>query len=109
MLLGLAPAVLGFFGLPLEVRHVTLSTGQLAAALGALGPGLLEESAFWWCVAGIVAIGVLNLTVSFGLAFTVALRSRGVRLSERSLISAAIRRRLLAHPMTFLWPPRPVH
>jgi site-specific recombinase len=26
-----------FVGLPLEVRHVTLSTGQLAAALGALG------------------------------------------------------------------------
>jgi site-specific recombinase len=109
MLLGLAPAVLGFFGLPLEVRHVTLSTGQLAAALGALGPGLLEEPAFWWCVAGIVAIGVLNLTVSFGLAFTVALRSRGVRLRERSQISAAIRRRLLTHPLTFLWPPRPAH
>jgi hypothetical protein len=43
MMLGLVPALLGFVGLPLEVRHVTLSTGQLAAALGALGWGVLAS------------------------------------------------------------------
>jgi site-specific recombinase len=35
MMLGLVPALLGFVGLPLDVRHVTLASGQLAAALGA--------------------------------------------------------------------------
>jgi site-specific recombinase len=106
LMLGLVPALAGFFGLPLEVRHVTLSTGQLAAALGALGWPLLAEPAFWWCVAGIAATGLLNVTVSFWLAFMVALRSRGVRVKERRRITAAIRRRLRTHPLSFLWPPR---
>jgi site-specific recombinase len=79
MMLGLVPAVAAILGLPLEVRHVTLSTGQLGAALGALGWPLLAEPAFWWCVAGIAVTGVLNVGVSFWLAFKVAMRSRGVR------------------------------
>lgn len=106
LMLGLVPAVAGFFALPVEVRHVTLSTGQLAAALGALGPGLLGEGAFWWCVAGIALTGLLNLTVSFVLAFKVALRSRGIRLADRSRIYRAWRRRLLTRPLSFVWPPR---
>ena len=105
-MLGLVPAVASFFALPLEVRHVTLSTGQLAAALGALGWDLLRESAFWWCVAGIAVTGVLNLTVSFVLAFKVALRSRGIRLAERSRIYRAIRARLWRRSMSFLFPPK---
>ena len=106
MMLGLVPALAAFMGLPLEVRHVTLSTGQLGAALGALGWGLLAQPPFWWCVAGIAAIGVLNVTVSFFLAFKVALRSRGVRVQDRSRIYRAIRARLLQRPMSFLRPPQ---
>lgn len=106
MMLGLVPALAAFFALPIEVRHVTLATGQLAAALGAMGWGLLAEPAFWWCIGGIAATGVLNVTVSFFLAFKVALRSRGVRVADRSRIYAAIRRRLLKRPMTFLRPPK---
>ncbi|MGD9833510.1 MAG: site-specific recombinase [Piscinibacter sp.] len=106
LMLGLVPAVASFFALPLEVRHVTLSTGQLAAALGALGWDVLRESAFWWCMAGIAVTGVLNLTVSFVLAFKVALRSRGIRLADRSRIYRALRGRLWRRPMSFLFPPR---
>ena len=106
MMLGLVPALAAFMGLPLEVRHVTLSTGQLGAALGALGWGLLAQPPFWWCVAGIAAIGVLNVTVSFFLAFKVALRSRGVRVQDRSRIYRAIRVRALQRPMSFLRPPQ---
>jgi len=106
LMLGLVPAVAAFFALPIEVRHVTLSTGQLAAAVGALGPGVLRESPFWWCVAGIAATGVLNLTVSFVLAFKVALRSRGIRLADRSRIYRAVRRRLWQQPMSFILPPK---
>ena len=105
MMLGLVPAVAAFMGLPLEVRHVTLATGQLAAALGTLGAGLLQQPAFWWCVAGIAATGLLNLTVSFYLAFKVALRSRGVRVRDRQRIRAALWRRLRTRPMSFLRPP----
>ncbi len=106
LMLGLVPALLSFFGIPIDVRHVTLASGQLGAALGALGFGLLAQGAFWWCVAGIGVTGVLNLTVSFTLAFRVALRSRGVRLQDRRRIGAALWRRLRAQPLSFFRPPR---
>jgi site-specific recombinase len=106
MLLGLVPVLFLFFGLPIEVRHVTLSTGQVAAAAGALGWDVLRQPAFWWCAAGIAVTGTLNLTVSFGLAFLVALRSRGILLPDRERISQAIRARLRQAPLSFLWPPR---
>ena len=106
MMLGLVPAVGLFFGLPLEVRHVTLSTGQLAAAAAAEGLTVLRLADFWWCVAGIAVTGVLNLAVSFFLAFRVAMGSRGIRLVDRSRIRRAIFRRLISHPMSFMLPPR---
>jgi site-specific recombinase len=106
MLLGVVPVVALFFGLPIEVRHVTLSTGQLAAAVGTEGLALLRHGPFWWCVAGIAATGLLNLTVSFLMAFRVALRSRGIRLADRSRIYRAIRARLRRQPLSFIWPPR---
>jgi site-specific recombinase len=107
LMLGIVPVVGAFFALPIEVRHVTLSAGQLAAAVGALGLGAVGTAAFWWCVAGIAATGVLNLSVSFFLAFKVALRSRGVRLADRSRIHRAVRQRLLRAPASFFVPPRP--
>jgi site-specific recombinase len=106
MMLGLVPALLGFVGLPLDVRHVTLASGQLAAAAAATGWDVVTQPALWWCVAGIAVTGLLNVGVSFWLAFRVALRSRGLRVNERARVNAAIRRRLLRRPSEFLWPPR---
>jgi site-specific recombinase len=106
LLLGLVPAVAGFFALPLDVRHVTLGTGQLAAAAGALGSPVLRNPEFWWCLGGIAITGVLNLVVSFALAFAVAVRSRGIKLRERTRIRSAILQRLRRAPLSFLLPPR---
>ena len=106
ILQGLVPALTGFFGLALEVRHVTLGTGQLAAAVGALGFGVMTTWAFWSCVICIAGIGVLNVGVSFFCAFKVALRSRGIRLADRRRVNAAIRARLWREPLSFLIPPR---
>ncbi|MCK6432413.1 MAG: site-specific recombinase [Burkholderiaceae bacterium] len=104
MLLGLVPAVLAFVGLPLEVRHVTLSTGQLAAAAGALGPAVLTQSAFWWCVVALLVTGALNLGVSFWMALRVALRSRGITVADRARLHGAIRQRLWQRPLSFFLP-----
>lgn len=106
LMLGLVPAVLGFFALPLDVRHVTLSTGQLAAAAGALGSDIVLRPDFWWCVAGIVVTGALNVGVSFYLAFKLALRAQGVQVRERAGIARAVRARLRRRPLSFLWPPK---
>jgi site-specific recombinase len=107
LMLGLVPALLGFIGVPLDVRHVTLAAGQLAAALGGLGLSALAMPEFWWCAAAIPLIGVLNVGVSFWLAFRVALRSRGIELRERHRIGAAIQARLRRDPLSFVLPPRP--
>ncbi|MFG6467412.1 site-specific recombinase [Roseateles sp. BYS87W] len=106
LMLGLVPALSSFFGLGLEVRHVTLSTGQLAAAVGALGVGVMATWAFWSCVLCIAGIGVLNVGVSFFCAFRVAMRSRGIRLADRRRVYAAIRARLRREPLSFLVPPK---
>ncbi|MFN4116673.1 MAG: recombinase, partial [Inhella sp.] len=104
-MLGLVPALASFLGLGLEVRHVTLSTGQVAAALGALGFGLLLEPVFWWCVAATLLTGVINVGVSFWLALRLALRSRGIRIKERQRLGEALRWRLRQAPLSFLRPP----
>jgi site-specific recombinase len=104
MMLGVVPVVMSFLGFPLEVRHVTLSTGQLAAAAGALGFEVLHTAPFWWCVAGIVATGALNIGVSFWLAFKLAARARGVRAADQQRIASALTRRLRHSLPSFLWP-----
>jgi site-specific recombinase len=76
--LAFAPEVGRFFGLPLEVRHVTLVTGSLSLAVAALGLAPLEPGAWAGMLAGIVVIGVCNLGVSFVLAFGTALRARRI-------------------------------
>jgi len=104
LMLGLVPAFASFFGLGLEVRHVTLSTGQLAAAAASLGLDIVYQGAFWWCLAGIAVTGLLNVGVSFYFAFQLALRAHNVVGVQRSAIYAALRRRLRSHPASFLWP-----
>ena len=106
-MLGIVPAVLAFFGLDLEVRHVTLSAGQVAAAAATLGWPVLHDPAFWWAVAGVVGIGPLNLAVSFYLAFRLALKAQAISGVNRSRINAALRQRLRRAPLSFLLPPRP--
>lgn len=105
LMLGLVPALAGFVGLPVEVRHVTLSMGQLAAAAGTIGLPVLHEPGFWWTLAAIPLTGMLNLLVSFTLAFRVALRSRGLKVRERGRLYAALRARVIQAPWSFLKPP----
>ena len=103
-MLGLIPAFADFFGLGLEVRHVTLSAGQLGAACASFGWGVLRESVFWWCVLALPVMGALNLGVSFYLAFRLALRAHNVTGFGRARISEVIGRRWLEAPLSFFWP-----
>lgn len=105
VLLGLTPLMWGFFGLDLEVRHVTLSTGQLAAASFSLGAGALTTTPFWMAIAGIALIGVLNVGVSFALALRLAMRAVSITPENRQRVYRGIRRHLLTNPGDFIWPP----
>ena len=103
-MLGLIPAFAAFFGLGLEVRHVTLSAGQLGAACAAIGWDVVREPALWWCVAALPVMGAMNLGVSFYMAFRLALRAHNVTGVDRKHISDVIGRRWREAPMSFFWP-----
>jgi site-specific recombinase len=103
-MLGLIPPMTGFFGIELQVRHVTLSSGQLSAAAAAIGWEVLRQPAFWWCVAAIPLIGALNLGVSFYFAFRLALQAHNVSGVDRARIRAAIWARWRSKPASFFLP-----
>mgnify|MGYP000858146688 FL=1 len=105
-MLGLVPSVLAFVALPMDVRHVTLSTGQLAAACASLGFDIIRQPALWWALASLPLIGVLNVGVSFYMAFRVALQAHSVTSDGRATILRAIGLRLRRRPGSFFWPQR---
>jgi site-specific recombinase len=80
----------------------------VAPAAASLGLAVLAEPALWWAVAGVALVGPVNLTVSFYLAFRLALRAQAISEVNRQRIRAAIRQRIRRAPMSFLLPPRPM-
>jgi site-specific recombinase len=105
-MLGMFPVVAKFVGLPLDVRHVTLSTGTLALAVCALGQPALHGHGLLAAAGGIGIIFALNLGVSFTLALAVALRARAVPARDSLRLAGALLRRFLRRPGEFLLPPR---
>ena len=101
-LLGMTPIIGLMFGLPIDVRHITLSTGSLAFAGCALGAHAITLGA---CI-GIAIIGLLNFGVSFTLALTIALRAREVTGRERFSLATTVFRRFLRNPLQFFFPPK---
>jgi site-specific recombinase len=106
LLLGLTPAFMAFFGVGMQVRHVTLSAGQLTAAAWTLGWPVFQSPDFWWALAGLAVVGPLNLGVSFYLAFRIALAAQSVNTRDRSRIRQALWSRVRERPLSFLWPYR---
>lgn len=111
VLLGGAGLLGLLLGLPIDIRHITLSTTYLATALVGL-----EHDLSWQLivtsVVGIFAIGTVNLLVSFGLALMVALRSRQVRFTHRWMLIKALLLRFVTRPKDFFlankYPPEAV-
>ena len=104
LMLGLVPAVLTALAFTFEVRHVTLSAGSIGVALGVLGSGALDLPEFWWAIAGVCSMAILNVAVSFALAFHMAVRSRDLRRNDVRSLRGAIWRRALRRPLDLLWP-----
>jgi site-specific recombinase len=103
-MLGIIPELAEFAGLPLDIRHVTLSSGFLTAAAAALGPGILATKAFILAALGVLGIGFMNLTVSFALAMVVATRACAIQSPERHAIYGAVLGRFIREPLSFVFP-----
>ncbi len=103
-MLGIIPEVAQFAGIPLDIRHVTLSSCFLTASVATLGVGVVLTKAFVLAIIGIAGIGLMNLTVSFSLAMFVATRACAIQQPERHAIYAAVALRAVQHPLSFLFP-----
>ena len=105
-LLGFTPAVGRFLGIPLDVRHVTLSTGTLALAAASFGRDWLYRGWFTYTVLGIAVTFVLNLSVSFSIAASVAMQAYGVSRREQLRVMRYTLVSFLRSPRRFLLPPK---
>lgn len=107
--LGLLLGLTGFFGfllgLPLDVRHVTLSSANLGLALSSAS---LPAGLFVTTLAFVAIVGSVNLLVSFALALYVALKARGASLYRIGPLVAALLGIARRRPLEFLFPPRDI-
>ncbi len=108
VLLGMTPVACKFFGIPLDVRHVTLSTGTLALAAASLPVEHLLHPDFLWAVAGIGFVAVMNLSVSFSLGLNAAVRSRGMKPVGFLRLARAVLAGGIRSLSDFILPPQPL-
>jgi len=90
-------------GLPVDVRHVTLSAGNFAMSFFSMG-NHLPLQAMLFTLLSIFLIGIVNLTVSFGLAFFTAMRSRKVNFSQSRELILLVLCHLWSRPSDFFFP-----
>lgn len=104
ILLGALPKALKTIGLPLDARHVTLSTGTVAFALLHLEAKALWEWSTILAVAGLAAAGALNVGVSFGLSLVVAESAKRLGQQSRRRLYQAIVMQMVRRPMRLFLP-----
>ncbi|MEN9337400.1 MAG: hypothetical protein RLZZ500_2387 [Bacteroidota bacterium] len=92
-----------FFGLPLDIRHITFSAGNFA--MGLYGADFrVAVPMLIWAIIGIGVIGFINFIVSFSLSLGLALRSRNIPFSELGLLFRATWNYFKKHPLAFFIP-----
>ena len=104
-MLGMTPMLGRFFGLPLDVRHVTLSTGTVALGAVSLSRETMPEGGLFWASVGIAVTFVLNLSVSFYLALRLALQAYGMDFKGKPAIFSTLWRYFRRSPRQFFFPP----
>lgn len=74
--LGMAGNIGKFIGIPFDIRHVTISSGNFAIALGSDNAYKLDLIIAVFL--GVIYIGLINIASSFLISFIVACRSRSL-------------------------------
>lgn len=103
--LGMASFFGKTFGLPFDIRHITISAGNVAIGFFGLD-GPVNYQYLIIILLGVGLIGFLNFFVSFGCAFYVAVKSRGIRLKEYPEFIGILWRYFKNRPIEFILPPK---
>lgn len=105
-LLGFMPVAFAFMGLPIEVRHVTLSAAGIGLCVArAVDTGLWPWRDLAWAGLGILGIGLCNFGVAFDLALRTARRARGLAPERLGDLRRQLTRAFRTRPWRFLGPP----
>ncbi len=102
--LGMSGLIPKIFGIPFDVRHITISAGNAAVAVYGLGLKNINPWYLATVIGGVLGIGFLNFFVSFALAFLVAVKSRGVRIKEYPEFLGILWRYFRKSPLDFIRP-----
>lgn len=92
-----------FFGLNLDIRHITFASGNMALGLYG-GDWMASLDLIIWSIVGIGVIGLVNFLVSFALSLGLAFRSRNIPLLEVRFIVSSIWKHFKNKPMSFFFP-----
>ncbi len=94
-----------FFGLDLDIRHITFAAGNFA--IGLYGKDFSVDSyTFWISFITVFLIGFFNFLVSFSLSMFLAFRSRKLNFGQVSEIYKEIFKYFIKHPLKFFFPIR---
>lgn len=94
-----------FFGLDLDIRHITFASGNFA--LGLYGADFsVSNATFWIAFVTVFLIGFFNFAVSFGLSMILAFQSRKINFGEVREIYREIFRYFMKNPLRFFLPLR---
>ncbi|WP_301923452.1 hypothetical protein [Ferruginibacter sp.] len=102
--LGMAGFIGKTFGIPFDIRHITISAANTAIGFFGLNHQVGTKE-LWYTIIGVIGIGFLNFAVSFGLAFLVAVKSRGIHLKEYPQFIGILWRYLKKFPQDFIKAP----
>jgi site-specific recombinase len=69
-----------FIGIPFDIRHITISSGNFAIALGS--DNAYKIDLIFTVFIGIILIGLINIASSFLISFIIACRSRSLSLKQ---------------------------
>jgi site-specific recombinase len=100
----MASVVGKIFGMPFDIRHITIAAGN--ASIGLYGANLDQVSISFLATVllGVLGIGFFNFLVSFSLAFMVALRSRGLSMRHFPAFLGILWRYFKSRPLDFVRP-----
>lgn len=104
--LGMASNIGKIFGVPFDIRHITISSGNMAIAVYGLGFENIPARYLITVFLGVLGIGFFNFLVSFSLAFLVAVKSRGIQLRRYPELIGTIVRYFFKKPVSFILPPK---
>ena len=102
--LGMAGFFGKIFGLPFDIRHITISAANTAIGFFGLNHQVSSHE-IWYTLIGVACIGFLNFAVSFGLAFVVAVKSRGIHLKDYAGFAGILWKYIKKYPRDFVKAP----